>query len=98
MKRKPIRRCYAFNQNRFTKYSIGGLWHNENKLNPEHPDLMGELDVPQVLIDDLVQQYQKNGKAKVSLAAWKNVSKDGESYLTLTGKLPKPIEKTAVNK
>jgi hypothetical protein len=45
---------------------------------------------------DLVQQYQKNGKAKVSLAAWKNVSKDGESYLTLTGKLPKPIEKTIV--
>lgn len=98
MKRKRKIRCYAFNKNRFTKYSIGGLWNNEKKMNSEHPDLMGELDIPQVLIDDLVHQYQAKGSAKISLAAWKNVSKDGEAYLTMTGKLPKAIEKTIVTK
>lgn len=96
MKRKI--RCYGFNPKRFTKYSIGGLWNNEKKMNPEHPDLMGELDIPEVLIDDLVSQYKSKGKAKISLAGYKNTSKDGESYLTLTGKLPKAIEKTDVTK
>ncbi|MEY4526711.1 MAG: hypothetical protein RL768_430 [Nitrospirota bacterium] len=98
MKRKRKIQCYAFNKNRFTKYSIGGLWTNEKKMNPEHPDLMGELDVPKILVDDLVQQYEAKGSAKISLAAWKNVSKDGEAYLTMTGKLPKAIEKTIVTK
>lgn len=91
--RKRIR-CYAYQSERFTKYSIGGIWHNERKLSPEHPDGMGELDVPKVLIDDLVHQFQENGTAKISLAAWNNMSKDGERYLTLTGRLPRPIEKT----
>lgn len=98
MKHRRKARCYSFNKNRFTKYSIGGLWTNELKMNPEHPDLMGELDVPKLLVDDLVAQFQAKGSAKISLAAWKNVSKDGEAYLTMTGKLPRQIEKTIVTK
>jgi len=98
MKHGRKARCYSFNKNRFTKYSIGGLWTNEKKQSPEHPDLMGELDAPKVLVDDLVQQYQEHGTAKISLAAWKNTSKDGEAYLTLTGKLPKATLKTCIRK
>jgi len=55
---------------------------------------MGQLDVPEVLIEDLVAQFQAKGTAKISIAAWQNVSKAGESYLTMTGKLPNPIQKT----
>jgi hypothetical protein len=92
MKPKRKSRCYAFNKNRLTKYSIGGLWTNEKKMNPAHPDLMSELDVPNILVDDLVHQFHANGSAKISLAARNNVSKDGECYLTLTGTLPKSSE------
>lgn len=92
-KRKRIR-TYSFNPERFTKYSIGGLWHNHRKLSPEHPDGMGELDIPLILLEDLQRQFEKTGKAKISLASWNNTSKEGEQYLTLTGKLPRPIEKS----
>jgi len=89
-------RSYSFDKKRFTQYSIGGLWFNHQKIEPEHPDLMGELDVPPVLLEDLIQQIQSRGKAKISIAAWQNKSKEGENYLTMTGKLPTPIAKTFI--
>jgi hypothetical protein len=91
-------RCYSFNQARYTKYSIGGLWQNHRKQDPQHPDALGELDIPKVLLDDLNQQYRQRGKAKISLAAWDNLSQDGENYLTLTGKLPRQTERPCVGK
>jgi len=91
-------RRYSFDRKRFTPYSIGGLWFNHQKVSPEHPDLMGELDVPKVLLDDLIDQIQSRGKAKISIAAWQNKSKEGEAYLTMTGKLPKATLKTCIRK
>jgi len=90
------KRSYRFNDKRYTKYSIGGLWMNHEKMDPTHPDFMGELAVPPILLEDLVNQQQGNAQAKISIAAWRNTSKDGENYLTLTGRLPKAILKTCI--
>ena len=96
MKPKRKMRCYAFNKSRYTKYSIGGLWENHSKVQPDHPDHLGELDIPKVLLDDLITQFNQKGKAVISLASWNNRSKDGERYQTLTGRLPRVIEKSGM--
>jgi len=87
---------YRFDASRYTKYAIGALFTNDNKMAKEHPDTLGELDIPLVLLEDLCSQMRQTDKAKVSLAGYNNVSKDGEHYVTLTGKLPKGVlvEKT----
>lgn len=88
------RRRTQYDPKKMTKYAIGGLWTNTNKCDGSHPDLMGTLDCPKILVDDLVRQYAETGHANISIAAWGNKSAGGADYLTLSGLLPQPISKT----
>jgi len=66
-----------------TQTNIGALFKNARRTTEKSPILTGILELDPDLVAHLCQKSWLNKPAKISLAAWKNTSKDGEAYFTL---------------
>lgn len=62
------------------KDNSGVLFSVTEKKNDAGPDFTGTLVLGKDLLDSLVKAVRAGGVAKVSLSAWNNTSKAGNSY------------------
>lgn len=67
-----MKRKYKFDSKKQTQYAIGALHMNQNKNEKIHPDHLGELDIPKILLSDLISQMNTTGTARISLASYNN--------------------------
>lgn len=65
----------------------GVLFTNDRKQKPNQPDYTGDLELPDEVVNDLVEQMSRGiTKPKLRLAGWKKVSKKtGKTFVSLTG-------------
>jgi hypothetical protein len=65
------------------KKNIGALFKNHRRTDERHPLLTGGVELDPSLIRHLLYLVENGLEAHLSLAAWKNTSKAGESYFTI---------------
>ena len=67
----------------------GALFVNRKKTKKKAPVLLGEIELNQRQIEYLCERLNEGEKAKLNLAAWKNISRESrQEYLTLKLSLP----------
>ena len=77
--------------------SEGGLWPNEDKVKPNHPDKTGSVELTSAQIKGLIAMGKAGKKPKLKLAAWDRKAQDtGQPYQYITGEVYyDPQEKAA---
>ena len=63
--------------------NIGALFKNSRRKKQRSPLLTGTIELNRSLVRHLYSLAEDGEPAKLSLAAWKNVSKSGVPYYTL---------------
>ena len=65
----------------------GAMWQNTRKTEPRHPDYTGSLELEREVINDLVAQINRGERfGKIDLTGYRKTKKDGEMFLSITGK------------
>ncbi len=63
----------------------GGLWVNPRKTQSNnHPDFKGHIKVTKEQMQQLVQRGAAGLEVQLEVGAWKSLSKDGKSWLSLS--------------
>jgi len=68
--------------------SEGGLWPNEEKAKPNHPDKTGSVALTSEQIKGLIAMGKAGKTPKLKLAAWDRKAQDtGQPYQYITGEV-----------
>ena len=71
------------------RYPPGGvLFQNRRKMQQNHPDMTGTLEISGELLSELVRSADSGQPIKMDLSAWTKVDKNGNKFLSLTAKKP----------
>jgi hypothetical protein len=74
------------------KKDVGALFKNTRRKHERAPLLLGSIELSIGLVNHLFALVDTGSPAKLNLAAWKNRSKDGLAYYTLTAQGESPDE------
>ena len=67
----------------------GGLWPNDEKSKPSHPDMKGRVEVSKEQMKGLIAMHKEGKTPKIQLASWNRKAKDtGQEYQYVTGEVP----------
>lgn len=71
--------------------SNGGLWPNQNKQGPNHPDLKGHIELTKAQLDMLYEMGRRGMKVKLQLSGWMRTAQEtGQRYMSLEGEAYMP--------
>ena len=66
----------------------GGLWPNDEKSKPSHPDMKGRVEVSKEQIKGLIAMHKEGKTPKIQLASWNRRAKDtGQEYQYVTAEV-----------
>jgi len=66
----------------------GGLWPNDEKSKPSHPDMKGRVEISSEQMKGLIAMAKEGKTPKIQLAAWHRKAKDtGQEYQYVTGEV-----------
>ena len=75
---------------KYKNTNIGALFLNAHRKKEKAPLLTGALTLDRSLIKQLFRAAEEHSQAKLKLAAWKNVSANGQAYYTITAQAETP--------
>jgi len=59
----------------------GGLWPNDEKSKPSHPDMRGRVSISREQMKGLIAMAKEGKEPKIQLASWSRKAKDtGQEY------------------
>lgn len=66
----------------------GALFANDRKQNEKAPDWKGDIEISADLIKKLAAEIKAGNPAKISLAGWNRVAKNGKAFLSIKASTP----------
>ena len=61
----------------------GGLWPNDEKSKPSHPDMKGRVEVSKEQMKGLIAMHKEGKTPKIQLASWHRKAKDTDRSISM---------------
>ena len=66
----------------------GALFANDRKQNLKAPEWKGDIEISPELLKALATELKAGNPAKISLAGWNKVSKNGNTFISIKASTP----------